>query len=126
MKIMILDEHTLLREGMIHLLARQRGFEIAETDLTADLLDQIIHRNLDVIIMDGDFFERPGRKLMSRVLRSEPQTAFLILETQEGHNLLSDAIKAGARGYMSATICLSELLAAVIAVAQGEMILLKS
>ncbi len=121
MKIMIVDQHVLFREGLISLLRDQADINIVGDDgLVSDMVAQASIYEPNIILMDSNYFEDGGREMMGRILSKSPQTAFVILAPNESADLLLDAIRNGAKGYLPKNTSKSMLLASLRAIERGE------
>ncbi len=121
MKIMIVDQHVLFREGLISLLRDQTDINIVGDDnLGPDMTAQALIHEPNIILMDSNYFEDGGREMMGRVLSKLQQTAFVILAPNESADLLLDAIRNGAKGYLPKNTSKSMLLASLRAIERGE------
>ena len=121
MKIMIVDQHVLFREGLISLLRDQTDIHIVGNEgLSSDMTAQAFVCEPDIILMDANYFEGDGREMMGRVLSKFPLTSFVILAPNESADLLLDAIRNGAKGYLPKNTSKSMLLASLRAIERGE------
>jgi DNA-binding NarL/FixJ family response regulator len=121
MKIMIVDQHVLFREGLISLLRDQSDINIVGNEgLGSDMAAQALVSEPSIILMDANYFEGEGREMMGRVLSKFPHTAFVILAPNENADLLLDAIRNGAKGYLPKNTSKSMLLASLRAIERGE------
>ncbi len=121
-RIVIADDHGLMRAGLRALLNAEEGLAVlAEARDSVEVLDESVRLQPDVVLMD---ISMPGaggiettRKLKERV----PSARVLILTIHEDKALLREAIQAGADGYILKRAVESELLTAIHAVMRGEL-----
>jgi DNA-binding NarL/FixJ family response regulator len=111
----------LFREGLISLLRDQTDINVVGDDnLGADMTAQALILEPNIVLMDSNYFEDGGREMMSRVLSKLQKTAFVILAPNESADLLLDAIRNGAKGYLPKNTSKSMLLASLRAIERGE------
>jgi len=127
MKIMIIDPHILFRAGLVSLLHDLPNIEIMEDGgLESDLVEQVSNFEPDVIIMGGDLYEDGGREMMTEILNEHPDIAVLILAFRESVELMLDAIRNGAKGYLPMDVSETVLIKSLYAMARGEVAISRS
>jgi len=121
MKIMVVDDHVLFREGLVSLLADQIDFQVVgEAGTVCEAVDMALERKPDVILMeialaDGDAFE--ATKI---ILSHLPATEIIFLTTLESDEMLLRAVRYGAKGYLLKNTSKSSLVASINALGRGE------
>jgi len=127
MKIMIVDPHILFRVGLISLLQEQPDIEIIGSgNLEPQVIEQISNSEPDVIIMGGELYENGGRETVTEILNVYPNIAVMILAFRENPELMLDAIRNGARGYLPMDFSKSMLIKSLYAMARGEVAISRS
>jgi two-component system NarL family response regulator len=127
MKIMIVDNNHLFREGLISLLAGQSDMEVVgESTVCEDAIEIAINANPDIILMDNGLSHKVGIEIMKQVMLHMPYVLFVFLTTQTADEQFYDAICNGAKGYLSKNINKSMLLASLRALSRGEVIIPRS
>jgi DNA-binding NarL/FixJ family response regulator len=122
MKIMVVDQHTLFREGVISLIKGQPDIEIVgDGKLGLDMFEQALAHKPDIVLMGAHLFEEDGKELMNVVLSEHPGTAFVVLAPNENTEMLLNVMRHGARGYLHKNISESVLLKSLYAVERGEV-----
>lgn len=122
-KVLIVDDHRIVRQGIHSLLEDCQWIEVVgESQDGSDMLRMIRHYPVDVILLDINLPGLSGIDLL-RKLKSQPETSpieviILSMFTQEEYIL--DAIKAGAKGYLPKNTSRNELLEAIRAVSEGQ------
>jgi len=120
-RILIADDHSLIRNGLRNVLARQEGFEvIAEVCDGREAVEEAERRMPNVAILDIGMPALNGieaARIISEKLH-EVQIVILTVHTDECY--LVNALKAGARGYVLKSAAESEIVQAVRAVSQGK------
>ena len=120
-KLMIVDDHTVVRDGLASMLERQDDFEVvgrASNGLEA--VERVPALQPDVILMDLRMPELDGVEAMRRISAERPGTRFIVLTTYDSDQYIFDAIEAGAKGYLLKDTSREELFEAVRAVHRGE------
>jgi DNA-binding NarL/FixJ family response regulator len=120
-RVMIVDDHEIVREGLQILLAEEAEFEVIGTagnGATALALAQQL--NPDVILMDLVMPDLDGIEVTRRILGSDPSARVLILTTFAEDQRVRDAIRAGATGYLLKDVLKADLLRALRDTAAGR------
>ena len=120
-RVMIVDDHEIVREGLQILLAEEAEFEVIGTagnGATALALAQQL--NPDVILMDLVMPDLDGIEVTRRILGSNPSARVLILTTFAEDQRVRDAIRAGATGYLLKDVLKADLLRALRDTAAGR------
>lgn len=119
-RIAVVDDHPLFREGVIRSLGEMDGLDIvAEGGSREDALKIVGTHYPDVMLMD---ISMPGNGLdaVSGVISASPETQVVMLTVSEAHEDISRALKLGARGYVLKGIGSQALADAVRSVAKGQ------
>lgn len=123
-KILIVDDHEIVRLGLRSLLSRHEDWDVigeAETvDAALQLADQ--HRP-DIVIMDIHFQGDSGIDACRKIRQRHPQTKVIMLTAYAEDELLFGAIEAEASAYVLKQVGNEELLRAISAVSRGEALL---
>src|SRR5438477_8464694 len=120
-RILSVDDHPLLREGVAALLAAQPDMKlVAEASNGREAIEQYrIHRP-DVILMDLQMPEMNGVDAMIAICSEFPSARVIVLTTYTGDVQVMRALKAGARGYLLKGHVRRELLDTIRAVHAGQ------
>jgi len=120
MKILIIDDHAVLREGVRRLLGTIPGAEISEAATTNEALAKLRQDPPHVVVLDINLNGSSGLELLQR-LKSEQKNVRVVMFTMYTEpSYIARAIKAGAAGYVSKSAPAGELVTAVRKVAEGE------
>lgn len=120
-RLLIVDNHTLFRQGLVSLLQSEPGYEvIGEASSGEDSLHIVPELRPDVILMDVKMPGIGGVEATRRLLESNPEERIMMLTVSEEEENLFAAIQAGARGYILKNADASELLEAIQRVHTGE------
>jgi two-component system response regulator NreC len=121
-RILIADDHGILRAGLRSLLRTESGLEVVgEADNCEDVQQLTAQLRPDVVLMDISMPVCGGIEATRRVKQRHPQVDVLILTVHEDKSLLRAAIDAGAGGYILKRAVESELINAIRAVARGDL-----
>lgn len=123
-RIMIVDDHEVVRLGLSSLLSRQPGWVVvAEAGSEAEAVRKADEYKPDVIVMDIRLQEGSGIEACRTIMRQHPQTKVIMLTSFVEDELLFSAIDAGAAGYVLKQVGNEDLIRAIETVAQGEALL---
>lgn len=124
-RIMLVDDHVLFREGVTSLLKRDGRFEIVSEANDGDSAMEIIKQtNPDIVLMDIQMPGIGGIEATRRILAAYSDIKVIIITVSEKNTDLFEAIKAGAQGYILKTVTESKVMCdAIISVATGEAII---
>ncbi|HEY8286642.1 MAG TPA: response regulator transcription factor [Chloroflexota bacterium] len=123
-KVMLVDDHEIVRQGLRSLLERREHVQVvAEAGTVAEAVEAGIRVRPDVIVMDVRLPDGTGIEAC-REIRSEcPETRVLMLTSYADDDAVYAAIVAGAAGYLLKQTRGREVVSAIEAVARGESLL---
>jgi DNA-binding NarL/FixJ family response regulator len=120
-KILIADDHGVVRSGLKMLLDRQADIEvIAEAEDGIEALEKAVATKPDVAILDVAMPRMTGLQATYEIKKQAPDTQVLILSMHDDERYLYEALRAGASGYVLKAAAGEDLLDAVRAAARGE------
>jgi two-component system response regulator DevR len=123
-RIMVVDDHEVVRLGLRGLMERQPGWEVVAEAATADeAVSHALEYMPDVIVMDIRLAGSSGIDACRQIMSRLPETRIIMLTSYAEDELLFDAIAAGAAGYVLKQIGSDELVHAIEAVGRGEALL---
>ena len=124
MKVLLADDHTLVRKGIRAVLAALPGIDVvAETADGREALALIEKHRPDLAVLDVTMPELNGLEVAVRVPKSSPGTKVLILSMHAGEAYVAQALRAGIAGYLLKDSADDELPLAIRAVSRGEVFL---
>lgn len=120
-KIMITDDHSMIREGLKNLLELDGNIEvIAEAENGEDCLNKLITVNPDVLLLDINMPKKNGLEVLKTLKNNKSKVKVLILTVHNEIEYLMKAVDIGINGYILKDSESAELKKAIIAVANGE------
>jgi two-component system, NarL family, response regulator LiaR len=123
-RILIADDHTLMRQGLRQLCEGMGGFTvIAEAEDGAQAVALTRTTQPDVILMDIVMPGMDGVEAIRRIMRETPGARIIALTMYRQEQYMLDAIRSGARGYLLKTVDAAELMAAIEAVSRGDYLI---
>ncbi len=121
LRVMLVDDHELVRIGLRTLLSRYPAFEVvAEAADAADAVVKVHRYHPDIVIMDIRLGGKSGTDATRDILAQRPETKVVMLTSYPEDELLFDAIAAGASAYVLKHIGSGELIHVLEAVGRGE------
>lgn len=119
-RILLADDHDILRQGLKLLLGLQQDMQIVgEARTGREALELTQNLKPDVVVMDISMADMDGLEACSHICRQEPATQVLILTMHESEEYFLKALQMGAAGYLVKKAAPSDLQAAVRTVAHG-------
>ena len=120
-RLLIVEDHFLTREGIKAILKRDPALEVAgEAQDPGEAISRCRELRPDLILMDVSMSKMDGIEATRKIKASFPKTSVLILTAHSDPQLLMDAVKAGAAGYVLKGDSQNRMLDAIKAVLDGE------
>jgi len=127
LRIVLAEDHTLVREGTRQLLAQCPDFEVVgETDRGDNAVELAMRLEPDVLILDVRLPGLNGIEAARMIAAQRPAIRMLIVSAYDDQQYVLEALRAGAAGYLLKTAPSAELIHAVRAVASGATVLQES
>ena len=121
MRILVVDDHPMFRQGVVDLLAAEAEVTQAESGEAA--VEAVRLDEFDVVLMDVSMPGMGGVEATRQVLAAQPSTAVVMLTMHPEHNVVREALAAGARGYLLKESSPREIRSALEAVTSGNAVL---
>ena len=119
-RIVIADDHTIVREGLKQVLAAAGDLTvIAEAQDGSEVMQRVREHEFDVLLLDMSMPGRSGIELIKQVHAEKPKLRILVLSMHEEEQYAVRALKAGAAGYLTKDSASAQLVAAIRKVAAG-------
>jgi len=113
-KLMLVDDHDVVRTGLRSFLETQSGFEvIAEAKNGLQALENARERQPDIVLMDINMPDMNGLEATHLIVEQYPQIKVLILTQHDNHEYINSLLQAGAAGYVLKRSGGRELLTAI-------------
>jgi len=123
-RILIVDDHFVVRQGLAALLAPRNGMEVVGEAATGrEAVDQARYLQPDVILMDMMMPEMDGPEAIALIKQENPAARILVLTSFGESKQISAAIQAGALGYLLKDSSPDDLLHAIHGVYRGNLVL---
>ncbi len=120
MRVVVTDDHRVVREGIRYMLSDAPGVEVvAEADSGEELLEVVAAEPVDVVLLDVRMPGMSGLEALERLTEVAPQVRVLMLSMHDQPAYVRRAIELGAAGYVLKSAGRDELLTALQTAAEG-------
>ena len=124
LRLLVVDDHEVVRQGLVSLLDRRSGFEVvAQAGSVAESITLAARHEPDLVIMDVRLPDGSGIEACREIRAARPQTRVVMLTSYPDEEAVLSAIIAGASGYLLKQIRGRDLVTALEAVGRGESLL---
>jgi two-component system invasion response regulator UvrY len=123
-RIMLVDDHAIVRSGFRRLLEQQPGCHVVAEAADADRAYALfVEHEPDVVVLDLSMPGVSGLDTIRRILARKPSAKILVFSMHEDASLAERAIQLGARGYVTKSSAPETLASAVADIVQGKLAL---
>lgn len=113
-KILVADDHEIVRQGLRTLLESQAGWSVVgEASNGSQAVDKAVELEPDVVLLDLSMPELNGFEATRRIREALPRTEVLVLSVNDAEQMVRKALASGARGYLVKSDAGHELVAAI-------------
>ena len=124
LRLLVVDDHEVVRQGLVALLDRRAGFEVvAQAGSVEESTAQARLHRPDIVVMDVRLPDGSGVEACREIRAELPETRVIMLTSFPDDEAVLSAIVAGASGYLLKQIRARDLVAALEAVGRGESLL---
>ena len=122
--LLVVDDHEVVRQGLVALLGRRPGFQVVgEAGTVAEAIEGARRFQPDLVIMDVRLPDGSGIEACREIRADLPDTRVVMLTSYPDEDAVLSAIVAGASGYLLKQVRARDLVAALETVARGESLL---
>ncbi|HSJ98680.1 MAG TPA: response regulator transcription factor, partial [Myxococcota bacterium] len=119
-RLVVADDHTIVREGLKQLLGAAGDLEVAgEAQNGHEVMERVRTLDFDLLLLDMSMPGKSGIELIRQVHAEKPKLRILVLSMHEEHQYAVSAIRAGAAGYLTKESASRQLVEAIRKVAAG-------
>lgn len=119
-RMMLVDDHPMVREGVRARLANVPGVEVvAEVGCAAEALAALANNDINLVLMDVGMKDTDGIELTAQVLAAQPGLRVLMFSMYDNPESVQRALQAGASGYLLKDAPAGEILSAIEVVTRG-------
>jgi two-component system, NarL family, invasion response regulator UvrY len=123
MKVLIVDDHAVVRRGVAHILTDAfHRIEIGEADSGKGALSAVKKEDWDIVILDINLPDRKGLEVLRALKTDYPLLPVMILSLHPEEQYALRALKAGASAYLTKQSAPEELVAAIKQVLKGRIV----
>ena len=124
LRLLVVDDHEVVRQGLVALLDRRAGFEvIAQAGTVAEAIAEAARFEPDVVIMDVRMPDGSGIEACREIRAARPETRVVMLTSYPDEEAVLSAIIAGASGYLLKQVRGRDLVSAIESVGRGDSLL---
>lgn len=121
LRMVIADDHDVVRQGIRSFLERRTDWEIVgEASTGREAIELVRTHAPDLVIMDVTMPDLNGLEATRRILGEMPKTRVLILSMHDSESIVRDVLASGARGYVLKSAVTRDLIPAIEALAVGK------
>lgn len=124
LRILIVDNNVLFREGLTNLLENETGIKVVGCFSSVyEVFNSVTKLEPDVVLMDADLPDLDGQNGIQVIRRRCPQARVAVMSTRESEDQLLSAVRNGARGFLIKNSSISRFMAALRALERGEAVI---
>ena len=124
LRLLVVDDHEVVRQGLVALLDRRAGFEVvAQAGTVAEAIAAAARFQPDVVVMDVRLPDGSGIEACREIRAARPETRVVMLTSYPDEEAVLSAIIAGASGYLLKQVRGTDLVDSVRRVASGQSML---
>ena len=113
LKILIVDDHAIVRRGLMQILTDEPDIQVSETGDAHDAFRRILEHTWDLVVLDLDLPGKSGLDLLKDIRHERPRLPVLILSVHLPEQFAVRTLRAGASGFLSKDAAPDELVKAI-------------
>jgi DNA-binding NarL/FixJ family response regulator len=122
-RVLIVDDHVILRQGICLMLNEEDDFEVVgEAGNGKAAIMLALELQPDIVLLDIFLGTSNGLDIAKQLLRSLSDTRIVLFSGFEDENLLIDAVRIGVHGFLKKTLSIDDLASALRAIQRGERV----
>lgn len=122
--IMLVDDHAVVRSGLRRMLELRSDMAVvAEASSGEQAYQLYMESTPDIVIMDLSMPGMGGLEALRRIIARDPKAKMLVFSMHDNPSFISQALKSGAKGYVTKTGITDELIKAVLEIVRGNTFL---
>jgi DNA-binding NarL/FixJ family response regulator len=123
-KILIADDHDIIREGLKNILRKYSDYEVVgEARDGEEALSKVSELKPDILLLDITMPKKSGLEILEQVQRNCKKTKIIIISVHKADAYVMHALKAGVRGYLNKENAAEDLIPALRKVTAGQVFL---
>lgn len=123
-KILLVDDHTIVREGFVRLINSTEDFQVIAQARTGDEAYELLkYVDIDILITDFSMPGISGLRLIERALIRKPELKIIMCTMHSSLHIMNMALKLGAKGFVCKSSSSQNLLDALLAVSENKVYL---
>jgi len=127
MKIIIVDDHVLFREGLASIFQQESDIEVIDlVGNVKDAIDSVTRLKPDIVLLDFSLPDGTGADAAQKITQETPDCKIIFLTMSDTDESLFAAIRSGAKGYLLKNMSPSKLISSLRSVQRGESALSRS
>ena len=120
-RILIVDDHAIIREGLMRIIQSEKDMEVAGSVKNAsEAINELSGHPVDVVILDVNMPGRSGLDIIKDIKKLQPKAAVLMLSMYSEERFAIRALKAGASGYLTKDMATEEVITAIRIIHSGR------
>lgn len=116
MRFLIIDDHPVIRKGLIYVIISEPEYAAAQFDeagTTAEALELFHDHQYDMVLLDISLSDRSGLEILAMMQQERPSLPVLVISIHEESLYAIRALKIGAAGYITKTAAVHKLITAI-------------